>query len=69
MSGRRKRGSFSSGYGLTRAERAMGGNTAQDRADIAAAAAVPRTRRYHQDINESAPAPAPVKPNPQESDK
>ena len=48
MTARRKRGSWS-GMGMTRLERQMG-NTAQDRQEIANAAAVPRGRRYRQDL-------------------
>lgn len=51
MTARRKRGAWSGG-GMTRLERAMGGNTAQDRKDIAAAAAVPHNRRYHEDLDQ-----------------
>ena len=59
MTARRKRGPWS-GAGMTRLERQLGGNTAQDRKDIATAAAVPRGQRYRQDMAEithAAPAP------------
>ncbi|MFC3457206.1 hypothetical protein [Massilia haematophila] len=50
---------------MTRLERQLGGNTAQDRKDIAAAAAVPRGRLYRQDMADiSSAAPAPKSPDP-----
>ena len=62
MTARRKRGPWS-GAGMTRLERQLGGNTAQDRKDIAAAAAVPRGQRYRQDMSEiTSAAPAPKTP-------
>ena len=65
MTGRRKRGPWS-GAGMTRLERQLGGNTAQDHKDIAAAAAVYRGKRYYQDL-EGAPsaAPAPKSADPE----
>lgn len=63
MTGRRKRGPWS-GAGMTRLERQLGGNTAQDRQDIATAAAVPRGQRYRQDMAEiTSAAPAPKTPD------
>jgi len=62
MTARRKRGTWS-GAGVTRLERQLGGNTVQDRKDIAAAAAAPRGQRYRQDMAEitnAAPAPKPA---------
>ena len=71
MSRGRRGGSWSGNYGLTRAERAMGGNTAQDRKDIEAAAAVTRGRRYYRDMDSSDPiAPAaPAKPDTKDTEK
>ncbi len=56
----RRKGRGWSGAGMTRLERQLGGNTAQDRKDIATAAAVPRGQHYRQDMAEithTAPAP------------
>ena len=65
MTARRKRGPWS-GAGMTRLERQLGGNTAQDRKDIAAAAAVPRGRRYRQDIADiTSAAPTPKSAGPE----
>ncbi len=62
MTARRKRGPWS-GAGMTRLERQLGGNTVQDRKDIAAAAAVPRGRHYRRDMTEITTAvPAPKTP-------
>lgn len=60
----RRKGRGWSGAGMTRLERQLGGNTAQDRKDIAAAAAVPRGQRYRQDMAEiTSAAPAPKTPD------
>lgn len=65
MTARRKRGPWS-GAGMTRLERQLGGNTAQDRQDIAAAAAVPRGQRYRQDMADITTAPpAPKSADPE----
>ncbi|GEM_PF-2479470 len=67
MTARRKRGGWS-GAGMTRLERELGGNTAQDRKDIAAAAAVPRGRRYRRDMADiTIAAPAPKSAGPDKS--
>lgn len=67
MTARRKRGPWS-GAGMTRLERQLGGNTAQDRKDIAAAAAVPRGQRYRQDMAEiTSTAPAPKSAGPEQN--
>lgn len=62
MTARRGRVNWGGGRGLTRAEREMGGNTAEDRALIAGANAVPRGRRYRRDMESlgasARPAPA-----------
>jgi len=64
----RRKGRGWSGAGMTRLERQLGGNTAQDRKDIAAAAAVPRGQRYRQDMTEiTSAAPAPKSPGPDET--
>ncbi|WP_305821340.1 hypothetical protein [Massilia brevitalea] len=56
----RRKGRGWSGAGMTRLERQLGGNTAQDRKDIAAAAAVYRGKRYYQDLDgATGAAPAP----------
>jgi len=61
----RRKGRGWGGAGLTRLERQLGGNTAQDRKDIAAAAAVPRTRQYLRDMAAITGAiPAPETPDP-----
>ena len=66
MTARRKRGW--SGAGMTRLERQLGGNTAEDRKDIAAAAAVPRGHRYRQDMVEiTSAAPAPKSADPEQN--
>lgn len=62
----RRKGRGWSGAGMTRLERQLGGNTAQDRKEIAAAAAVPRGRRYYQDTNgATGAAPAPKSADPE----
>ncbi len=67
MIARRKRAGWS-GAGMTRLERQLGGNTAQDRQDIANAAAVPRGRRYRQDMADiTIAAPAPKSAGPDKS--
>ena len=67
MTARRKRNPWS-GAGMTRLERQLGGNTAQDRKDIAAAAAVPRGRRYRQDMADgTSTAPAQKSPGTDKS--
>ncbi|HBI70679.1 MAG TPA: hypothetical protein DDZ22_17240 [Massilia sp.] len=67
MTARRKRGPWS-GAGMTRLERQLGGNTAQDRKDIAAAAAVPRSRRYYLDMDGATGAtPAPKSADPEQN--
>lgn len=67
MKARRKRGPWS-GAGMTRLERELGGNTAQDRQDIATAAAVPRGRRFYQDMDgATGAAPAPKSAEPEQN--
>jgi len=64
----RRKGRGWSGAGMTRLERQLGGNTAQDRKDIAAAAAVPRGRRYYLDMDGATGAtPAPKSADPEQN--
>jgi len=57
----RRKGRGWSGAGITRLERQLGGNTAQDRKDVAAAAAVPRGQRFRQDMADITTAAPPPK--------
>lgn len=61
MTARRRRVAWSGG-GLTRTERAMGGNSAEDRAAMQAYRANRSSRRYYGDLDaiDTAPKPAPA---------